>query len=527
MTLQELLEHAFTHQWFTSSYTGPLQSYIKKYAKALGCEAKTCPPALYHLPDDRVHEIIYATADERLQPRSVQACVNAILKLLHRAVEEGCLTPFDQPPIRRRTHGIYQPLRYLQQFHPASIQTAIPPAKTTRYGLRLKDWPPALTEEVERYLRWCTPEKLRGRTAKIRKDASSQQGVRECMARIAGYAVFIEGVDRDRLTLRMLCEPVRLDEFAWWWIQERRSGISTTSLTDMLAHMKTIARHWYKDEPLAQAIVEIFRRLDEEAPVQRVREKDGRMLSLAELDGLAQAYHPFHPERLQSLKDASFARFIVRHLTNPERYPMPVSQKWRTMTFAFLTLWFELGFILRLLIHRPLRIGNIATLQFRHLHQQPDGGYEIVIPKAEMKNSKFMDRKAWKERFPTRLLPLWHDWLTIWRPRVQRQDGAFQEYVFLNSCGRPFLVDVLAKNLGMMTVRMTQDRHGGPVAWHPHLIRTTWTREMLNAGLNAQVVRRIMGDSFRVIEKHYGGYEEERPSPFALQLAREIEQRID
>jgi integrase len=192
-----------------------------------------------------------------------------------------------------------------------------------------------------------------------------------------------------------------------------------------------------------------------------------------------------------------------------------------------MALWFEMGFILHLLIHRPLRIGNIAALQFRHLQEQPDGGYDIIIPKAEMKNGKFMDRKEWRERFPTRLLPLLHEWLTVWRPRVLRQDGAFQGYVFLNSWGRPFEVQLLEVNLGLMTLRMTQDRPGGPVAWHPHLIRTTWTREMLNAGLNAFIVRRIMGDSFKVIEKHYGGYEQDRPSPFALQLAREIEQRID
>jgi hypothetical protein len=52
-------------------------------------------------------------------------------------------------------------------------------------------------------------------------------------------------------------------------------------------------------------------------------------------------------------------------------------------------------------------------------------------------------------------------------------------------------------------------------------------REMLNAGLNPLVVKRIMGDSFQVIEKHYGGFEQDRASPFALQLAKEIEQRID
>ena len=197
------------------------------------------------------------------------------------------------------------------------------------------------------------------------------------------------------------------------------------------------------------------------------------------------------------------------------------------MKFTYMAVWFEMGLILRLLVHRPLRIGNIAALEFRHVQPRPDGGYDIVIPRAEIKNRKYMERKAWKERFPTRLMPLWHDWLTIWRPRLQRQDGTFQQSVFLNGCGRPCTVDVLARNLGMLTVRMTQDRHGGPVAWHPHLIRTTWTREMLNAGLNAQIVRRIQGDSFKVIEKHYGGYEEEPASPFARQLAKEIEQGID
>ena len=50
---------------------------------------------------------------------------------------------------------------------------------------------------------------------------------------------------------------------------------------------------------------------------------------------------------------------------------------------------------------------------------------------------------------------------------------------------------------------------------------------MLNAGLNPFTVRRIMGDSFQVIEKHYGGFEQGRPSPFAVQLAKEIDQRID
>jgi hypothetical protein len=107
------------------------------------------------------------------------------------------------------------------------------------------------------------------------------------------------------------------------------------------------------------------------------------------------------------------------------------------------------------------------------------------------------------------------------------EDRTYQEYIFLNAWGRPHDVAKLSNNFELMTLRMTQDRPGGPIAWFPHLIRTTWTREMLNAGLNPLVVRRIMGDSFAVIEKHYGGFENDAPSPFALQLAKEIERRID
>ena len=116
-----------------------------------------------------------------------------------------------------------------------------------------------------------------------------------------------------------------------------------------------------------------------------------------------------------------------------------------------------MSLILRLLIHRPLRIGNICELQFRHSSRDLMAAMTSSIPKAEMKNGKFMyDRKEWRERFPTRLLPLFQEYLTIWRPRLQRTDGAYQEYVFLNALGRPYTVSKSSNNLRMMTLRMTR-----------------------------------------------------------------------
>jgi hypothetical protein len=525
MTLQDLLDRALEQQWFAPSYRGPLQSYVKRYASALGMEAKHCLPEWYHQPADRIGEIIYQAADPDLQPRSLQACVNTLVKLLAAAVEAGCLPPLNQLPQRKSLHRIYRAGIYLGQYHPDAIKEFGPPRKHTRYGLT--DWPIELAHETAAYLLWCTPEMQRGRSKKIRKVESSQTYTIQAIGYIAGYAVTHQGIEKDHLTLRALCEPSLLEAFAWWWLQERR-GVSTTSITKILGVLKTIARHWYKDEPLAQEIVQIFRRLDEEAPPQGIRDKEGRTLSLEELDRIARAYHPLTEEKL---KEDVYARYVLRLIKQEQ--PMPRSylekrpDRGGIRSFKYMTLWFQMSLILKLLIHRPLRIGNICDLQFRHLQPQPGGGYDLVIPKGEMKNGKFMDRKEWRERFPSRLLPLFDDWLKVWRPRLLRSDGKDQDYIFLNAWGLQHAVPKLSNNFTLMTLRMTQDRQGGPIAWFPHLIRTTWTREMLNAGLNPLVVRRIMGDSFQVIEKHYGGYEQDRPSPFALQLAREIEQRSD
>jgi hypothetical protein len=271
----------------------------------------------------------------------------------------------------------------------------VPQRRYTRYGLT--NWLLELAHETAAYRQWCTPELQRGRSKKIRKVESSQTYTMQAIGYVAGYAVAVEGLDKDMLTLRALCEPTRLEEFAWWWLRDRR-GVSTRSLTKMLGVLKTIARHWYKDEALAIEIVGIFRRLDEEAPAQTVRDKEGRLLPLAELDRIARGYHPLAEGNMLALKDHKYAKRLIYHLSGPQRHPLPPSMVSKRpdrkgiTNLTYLAVWFEISLIVRLLIHRPLRIGNIAELQFRHLHATQDGGYEIVIPKAEMKNGKFMDR---------------------------------------------------------------------------------------------------------------------------------------
>jgi hypothetical protein len=279
---------------------------VKKYAQALGHEAKSCPPTVYHVPDEVIRETLFSVAaDGDTQPRSVQAGINMILKLLHKAVDEGCLPALDALPTRHRlTTRIVHPLQYLHRSHPERVPMDIPERRYTRYGLT--NWPLELAHETAAYLQWCAPELQRGRSKKIRKGEAAQTYAIQAIGYVAGYAVAVEGLDKETLTLRALCEPKRLEDFAWWWLQNRR-GVSTRSLPKMLGALKTIARHWYKDEALAVEIVGIFRRLDEEAPVQTVRYKEGRLLPLTELDRIARGYHPLAEGNMLALKDHKYA----------------------------------------------------------------------------------------------------------------------------------------------------------------------------------------------------------------------------
>ena len=551
MMLQDLLNHAFEHQWFAPSYRAPLQSYVKKYAKALGYEAKSCPPQVYHRPDPVVSEIICDAADPDLQPRSVQACVNALLKLFHKGVEEGCLpslTPALMP--RGSLHRARSLTPYISKDQDEQAKRAAR-CYGVRYGLAA--WPCDLAYESAMYLQWCTPDVQRGRPSMLRKGPSTQTRVLNTIGQVAGYAVDVRGDDKGSLTLRALCEPGLLEDFAWWWINTRR-GVNTRGMVKNLGIMQTIARHWFneeKGEEVAVAIGGVIGRLCQEAPTQMTLDKEGRALALDELDRIARSCHPLNEQRLQ---ESARARLIARHVRDPVAYPLPPSHRRRldattngTYSFVYTAVRVELALIIRLLSHRPLRIGNIANLEFRHLQPHPSGGYDIVIPKAEFKNGKYMNRKEWRERFPTRLLPWLKEWLEVWRPRlvaqetgavdhprapryqrleVQRQKDQ-QRYVFLNAWGLQYNRGKLSDSIKREVVRLTMDRPGGPVPWFPHNIRTTWTKEMSHAGLNPYLIMRIMGDTFHVIDKHYGGYQDGQPSAFAVQLAREIGQGID
>jgi integrase len=537
MTLADLLEQAFTEQWFAPSRERPMKSAVGHYAELLGYKSPTtCPVESAIRPQATIQHLIETHAKPGLLPESIANQWRSIWNLITEAAAHGVIPAMPQTDeYEWRDRG---QLRRDSAASPDGQSSRVHQHRWDGLSLGkfgLTDWPIDLAQETYNYVAWCQKPLARGRPARIQKVDSTATNVYITVGQVAGYAVQQRGIPKESLTLMVLCEPSLLEDFCWWWIESRRQ-LSTETIRSKLGIIHTIARHWLKDAEHTAGITDIFRRLDEEAPAVKVVDKRQRWLPLETLDRIARSTNPRSEARLQFNKNA---RYIDQHISDPIGHPLPpcwqpgyitkrggkggTGKGGTGGTFRFLAVWAGVELIIRLLIHRPLRIGNICQLQFRHL-QMRHGELHIVIPRAELKNAKYFPEAEWDERFPKRLQERFDDYQKIWRPRLARAESP---YVFLNRNGNPYIPTLLTNLIGKTTWRYTQDRDGGPVAIPAHRIRTIWTSEMLHAGLNLLVVRRILGDSLKVLEKHYTQYERRPPSEFALTLAKEIQDGID
>jgi integrase len=525
MTLADLMERAFAEQWFPSSRYRPMKSAVGRYAQLLGYKSlNTCPLETAIRPQATIQALVETHAKPGLLPESIANQWRSVWNLLEMAAVQGCVSALPTTDEHNwRARGNMHQASRVHQHRWDGLALG-------RYGLI--DWPIDLAHETYNYVAWCQKPLARGRPARIQKVDSTAGNVYTTVGQVAGYAVQQRGISREALSLAALCEPTLLEDFVWWWIGERRQ-LSTETILSKLGMMHTIARHWLKDADTTAKITAIFHRLKEEAPVVKVVDKQKRWLPLEELDRIARSTNPRSESRMRLNK---MVRYVERHLSDPVGHPLPPSWQpdyipprpyprggGKNGTFRILAVWAGVELVIRLLVHRPLRIGNICHLEFRHLMTR-NGELHIVIPKAELKNAKYFPEAEWSERFPKRLADRWREYQEIWRPRL---DTNKSPYVFLNRYGKPYIPTILTNLIGKTTWRYTQDRDGGPVAVPAHMIRTIWTSEMLHAGLHVLVVRRILGDSLSVLERHYTRYERRPPSEFALNLAKEIEQGID
>jgi hypothetical protein len=560
MTLKELYEWAFAHDYLAKSRQGPMKTHLMKYAKFLGDEWATCRPEVYHQPEDEIRTCIethLATTD--LAKRSRDNHVKDVITLFRLAAKHDVLVPYDTQLIpwkktayattfRRerphvQTHSVESYALGSQvaggELQRARGQWKRAQAQRKADGLpelpferpvrpTLAELAPQLAQEIDTYLAWCTPKIARDRPQHLYKTPSTQHRTRHHVACVAGYAVQ-HGHDPGRLTMRILADVKMLEEFAWWWIEERR-GRNTQGLTMILEEMKTIARYHLHDETMATAIIQLYQQLPAE---ETVIDKDLRMLTLEELEWIGQSVYPLNERRLQ---DVPYLSDVVQHVHDPIAYPKFWSGHSHA-TGGHLALWVGASLIIRLMVRRPLRQINVRQLLIDQNLIEVNGHYELRFAGEELKvrqrRVKGRHRQVrvnrWAFHFPHELENLLQEYLQVWRPKLLRRSPEGSPYLFINGRGKPFDTNHMARVVEETTWRFTQQRPGGPVMVNPHGVRTIWATRMLKAGLNIIDVSRFLGDKIQTVYDKYVTLSDESPppTPWEIELANKIAQRRD
>jgi hypothetical protein len=162
MTLADLVEQAFSEQWFSSSRYRPMKSAAGHYAQLLGYKSpNTCPVEAAIRPLPTIQALIEAHAKPGLLPESIANQWRSIWNLITEAVAHGVIPVLPQSDEHEwRTRGNMHQASRVHQHRWDGLALG-------RYGL--SDWPIELAHDTYNYVAWCQKPLARGRPARIQK----------------------------------------------------------------------------------------------------------------------------------------------------------------------------------------------------------------------------------------------------------------------------------------------------------------------------------------------------------------------
>ena len=224
--------------------------------------------------------------------------------------------------------------------------------------------------------------------------------------------------------------------------------------------------------PQARAMADFRNALQPPAPLHQKRQ---HMLTLAQLEAVAEAC--LTDGRLPILRDKRTRR-----------------------NGLYRTSRFQKGVILKLLTRIPLRQRNVRELRLdEHLYQDQAGHWHLHLSGSDLKvgmrgaqpHTYHVDITEYCPDF----LPTLTEWLTVRRPRLPGAGAS--PYVFLTVAGQPFNATALGVELkGEVAMRTG-------IRFYPHLIRTIWATEYLEATQNFAVAATMLGDTIGMVMKTY------------------------
>ena len=329
-------------------------------------------------------------------------------------------------------------------------QAATSPYRTTYenrepYALPQADWPQEIKDGWRAYEAACGLS-LRATTWRI---------YRMLLSTYLGYLAHIEepGIKARRTPTWDDCFDVaQLTAFVRW--HGTRRGRAVTVQGRRLVAMVSAMAHRL-EHPQVNAITELLAGIDPPAPMHKKQQY--HWVSLAELEAVAEA------------------------CLTEGRVPIPKVGKGREAKYPKLyrALRFQLGVMLKILVRIPLRQRNLRELQWdQHLYLDHAGHWQLHLQGPDLKIGKrrggvVNEYKRDLTTYCPDLLPVLKEWRDSYRPKLR--NAATSPFCFLTRGGRPFTTRALSRELSCVVAMQTGRR------FYPHLIRTIWTTEYLEA----------------------------------------------
>jgi hypothetical protein len=498
-TLQEIFETLVELNVIAPKRVGPVRTAIKQYAGILDYSDPTdCPISAYLKPDAARNRLIEEKAPQTLGTDAVRNLKSNVSLVLRKAIELGVISPLaaelaswrESNPVKlmpRRNESVYPP------------KYAIDPV------------PERLEQEIAEYETWSTKTHNRVRPTRLRKRPITFFHHRQVILREAGYLVKFKGVKRESITLLTLVDPNNAIDYVESRIdlQNRHTKGSVAVLSTIIAlarYLEIIVQASEQKSIIQQWVLELrsfSATLGMPATVQHKKNK--RWLSLAQLEMVGRSIYPLNARRVSELSKYSRANLKPggNNLGRPH---------WTFRIYAFRVMQ---SLLIRLLVRIPLRQRNLRELRWapRAVEEgqnlfRKDGVWGLRFQGKELKIAEVRGEvNSLEYEFPDDLVGLLEEWINKWRPMLiaaqksedkgkeRLEDG--QEFVFLNSWGRPLTLGQITHAFEMATFKFTG------VSVNPHTIRSIWPTEYIKATHNLVDAAYMLGDSVEVVLRIY------------------------
>jgi hypothetical protein len=335
--------------------------------------------------------------------------------------------------------------------------TYAPQTGPRRFGLHQTQWPPDIAQGWREYQAKCG----------LRIRESTWRGYVNRMTTYLGYFTTICGRTP---TWDNLFDVTNLAAFVRW--QGARVGRSVSIQGHQMAQMIGAIAVVLKD-PRARALADFRNELPTPSPlhIKRVH-----WVPLATLEAVAEA----------CLIEGRGPFIVEPHIRNPGV---------RRAT------QFQRGVMLKLLVRVPLRQRNVREMQLgKHLAKDPQTGHWHLEFRGDdlkigTRGGRVNEYKMDLTKNATDFIPVLEEFLQVYRPRLPNPTGS--PLLFLSHRGKPFSAQTLGPELSRTVAMRTGQR------FYPHLIRTIWATEYLEATQDFTGAAVMLGDTIGVVMRTY------------------------